>query len=148
MLMQGIEMQSFCFCGKAAGSACGRCRTEYCSRECQLRDWPAHKSRCQHLCDGAAAANRAIAAIFGNIAGVALSEACDVEIKINESLGEFEKCNIHCAYIKSTARAREDKLSIRLSFDDFSTTVVKNIDSLDKYKKKNNPKIKTVLFTH
>ena len=33
-------------------SVCSKCRVcQYCSRECQVADWPAHKGRCDILCD-------------------------------------------------------------------------------------------------
>lgn len=39
-------------CGKAAVKRCSRCKLDwYCSRECQVRSWPAHKA----ACDAAAA---------------------------------------------------------------------------------------------
>ncbi|KAI0697975.1 hypothetical protein BC835DRAFT_1269591, partial [Cytidiella melzeri] len=28
---------------------CSRCKTKYCSKECQLRDWKTHKSKCTAL---------------------------------------------------------------------------------------------------
>lgn len=38
-------------CAKEVKNApvCSRCRTKYCSAECQKADWPAHKSMCEKL---------------------------------------------------------------------------------------------------
>jgi hypothetical protein len=34
-------------CGEPGGTKCGKCRiTTYCSRKCQLADWPEHKKIC------------------------------------------------------------------------------------------------------
>jgi hypothetical protein len=34
-------------CGEAAALKCARCRTVYCSRECQRADWAAHRKLCE-----------------------------------------------------------------------------------------------------
>ncbi|KAI8866968.1 hypothetical protein GQ42DRAFT_165141 [Ramicandelaber brevisporus] len=31
---------------KDSASCCGKCKTAYCSRDCQVDDWPSHKSLC------------------------------------------------------------------------------------------------------
>ena len=37
-------------CGKESTSRCSKCKTVYyCSRECQLRDWPNHKQSCNKI---------------------------------------------------------------------------------------------------
>jgi len=33
-------------CGKPADMRCSRCRTPYCGRDCQSRDWPLHITKC------------------------------------------------------------------------------------------------------
>jgi len=38
-----------CVCGKESEHACGVCGKRYCSRACQVEDWPAHKSSARHL---------------------------------------------------------------------------------------------------
>lgn len=41
-----------CFCGATAANKCGRCiTTAYCSRDCQVKAWPAHKIRCEKFND-------------------------------------------------------------------------------------------------
>lgn len=35
-------------CGGAAGHRCNRCHSRpYCSRDCQVKDWPTHRSECR-----------------------------------------------------------------------------------------------------
>lgn len=39
---------SICGCGKPAHKLCGGCEVvRYCSRECQVLDWPQHKKICK-----------------------------------------------------------------------------------------------------
>jgi tetratricopeptide (TPR) repeat protein len=33
-------------CAQPAANKCGKCKTHYCSRECQVEDWKTHKTRC------------------------------------------------------------------------------------------------------
>jgi hypothetical protein len=38
---------SACICGKNGDKKCGKCKRKmYCSKECQLEDWPNHKKTC------------------------------------------------------------------------------------------------------
>ena len=48
-------------CGiRDAKSRCSRCHVRrYCCRECQLKDWPRHRSKCREMADAAAAATAA-----------------------------------------------------------------------------------------
>ncbi len=34
-------------CGKPSELRCGRCQTNYCSRDCQKTDWPTHSQKCK-----------------------------------------------------------------------------------------------------
>ncbi|GFG31584.1 hypothetical protein Cfor_04769, partial [Coptotermes formosanus] len=34
-------------CGEPAARKCSRCKSAYCGRECQVRDWPTHKKSCE-----------------------------------------------------------------------------------------------------
>eukprot|EP00658_Telonema_sp_P-2_P027503 TRINITY_DN2121_c0_g1_i5.p1 TRINITY_DN2121_c0_g1~~TRINITY_DN2121_c0_g1_i5.p1 ORF type:complete len:226 (+),score=24.75 TRINITY_DN2121_c0_g1_i5:150-827(+) len=39
-------------CGQASAARCSRCRQAwYCSRECQVQDWPSHRSQCTMKCN-------------------------------------------------------------------------------------------------
>ncbi|XP_064600788.1 tudor domain-containing protein 1-like [Liolophura sinensis] len=37
------------YCGKLGGSKCKNCKSPYCSRPCQEKDWPSHKSQCNKI---------------------------------------------------------------------------------------------------
>lgn len=46
--IRGLRISSgLCICGKMGGMQCGRCKKNYCSKECQRMDWPKHKSICK-----------------------------------------------------------------------------------------------------
>lgn len=36
-----------CICGHPSVSRCAKCTVGYCSRDCQVKDWPVHKTKCQ-----------------------------------------------------------------------------------------------------
>ena len=41
-------MNTNCTCGKSATASCGQCKKiSYCSKDCQIADWPAHKIFCR-----------------------------------------------------------------------------------------------------
>ncbi|XP_077992144.1 tudor domain-containing protein 1-like [Glandiceps talaboti] len=69
----GDEMISKCprpcsYCKKAGKKWCGRCRTPYCSDECQRLHWPEHKSSCKRSSDSqSVAASKSIGSPQGEI---------------------------------------------------------------------------------
>ena len=45
-----IALGVLCICGKPGSKQCGRCKVQgYCSKECQLTDFPTHKKICRML---------------------------------------------------------------------------------------------------
>jgi hypothetical protein len=48
---KGVSSRKICsVCGKPSKSKCSVCRAvRYCSKECQVRDWPTHKLNCSRL---------------------------------------------------------------------------------------------------
>ncbi|KAK0227070.1 hypothetical protein EDD85DRAFT_157649 [Armillaria nabsnona] len=42
-------LSSCVVCNSHIGTGCGKCKTRYCSKECQRADWPEHKPICKVL---------------------------------------------------------------------------------------------------
>ncbi|KAK0205815.1 hypothetical protein DFS33DRAFT_1257529 [Desarmillaria ectypa] len=42
-------LSSCIVCNSKIGKGCAKCKTRYCSKECQKSDWPRHKSLCKIL---------------------------------------------------------------------------------------------------
>src|SRR6185437_16266463 len=96
---------SQCICGKTGTSKCSKCEKLYCSRDCQVKDWPGHKAECAHRQACLKTRDICRAKLTNNIL-VMLSHSVlrhprggDIHIRINETSEQFVKGGVHFAHI-------------------------------------------------
>jgi hypothetical protein len=106
-------------CGRTdSKSQCSRCDAPYCSRECQVKNWPEHKKTClpttaykNRTVNPAAQRERLIAQLFDTVCKIIAGNVmilnawyrllCGrVEIEITETLNDFSQPGTHFLHMK------------------------------------------------
>ncbi len=121
-------------CGKCkipAELACARCNTvNYCSRDCQVRDWPTHR----FMCISPALRRESwvltlIERIRGNILSMAAHYPGDaVFVELTETIDEFMNVgSLHIAHIRTepvpNQPAIDNEFNLFVSFKDYQHTI-------------------------
>jgi len=125
-------------CGNNTTSKCKRCLAPYCSRECQLLDWPNHKIYCTPI---NVAVDGMLNKILGNITIFqTYYNAANVYVDIDDNIYSL---NIYPKPCKITI-SRDDELAldaefmIFLRYNDYNTQIKHPINDR-KFKKKYIP---------
>lgn len=121
-----------CFCKNEAKKSCVNCGIGYCSRECQVKDWPEHKLKCKQSKEQEYL-KYATMKIAGNIQIMAAHRFAKhgpgaILVEMNESITSFMKGDsLHIAYLSFLPRGvPDDKISVVYKFDDYTTTQIIN----------------------
>ncbi|KXJ28382.1 Zinc finger MYND domain-containing protein 10 [Exaiptasia diaphana] len=115
---------SFCEKRQQFMKLCSRCRTHvYCSRECQVKDWPGHKPNCTVINLNISHQER------GNV----ISQECSQDIDISNEVEEPTKTNLksnNLSDLKSNGRKPQSEGALEenctIAFEDIDTTQSQN----------------------
>jgi hypothetical protein len=133
-----MEIQECSVCKSAAELRCGRCKkANYCSKECQVSDWRAHKITCGQVVTERVETVRANyiqhahVRIAGNIITMAAHKFTKngpgvIVVEITETIEEF--CSrgrtetfhfAHLNYVEDSTRVDQSVITVKYQFDNY-----------------------------
>ena len=87
-------------CNADAKSSCSKCaRTAYCSRECQVKHWPKHRTWCSETSAQAIFIKFAYQKIRTSVVRFAALHPGPVTIEVNETIADFCNKGFHFIHV-------------------------------------------------
>ncbi len=92
-----------CVCGMTSAMYCGKCGTGYCSRECQVVDWPIHKQPCLRYTHEMNFLSQAILRFAGSVYAMSPDDNNTIIAEFPQTIHEFiAGDSFHMVYLHKT----------------------------------------------